>query len=184
MLTINKTFPLNCTDEEIEEKVKEARNSNPKKFLILILHWGEEYQLKILDSQQELAHKLIDAGADLIIGSHPHVVQEIEQYKSPRQKINSGGESNLIFYSLGNFIFDQYFSQETQEGLAVGLEIYPEKLIFRLFPIQSYLSQPFLMNQEEAKEFLKELALKSSLQLTEQIEKGIIEIDMNQEPIK
>lgn len=55
---------------------------------------------------------MIDAGADAIIGSHPHVVQPTEEYKG-----------KMIFYSLGNFIFDQYFSAETMQGLAVGVKL-------------------------------------------------------------
>jgi poly-gamma-glutamate synthesis protein (capsule biosynthesis protein) len=165
-LAFNKTFPFNCSDEEIAKIVKKVRESNPGKFLIVLLHWGQEYELKSSISQQRLAHKLIDEGADLIIGSHPHVVQEIEEYKG-----------KLIFYSLGNFIFDQYFSKETQEGLAVGLEIYPQELIYRLFPIQSHLSQPFLMEKEKANEFLENLAKRSSPQLLHKIKTGIIEIE-------
>jgi poly-gamma-glutamate synthesis protein (capsule biosynthesis protein) len=165
-LAFNKTFPFNCSDEEIAKIVKKVRESNPGKFLIVLLHWGQEYQLKSSISQQSLAHKLIDEGADLIVGSHPHVVQEIEEYKG-----------KLIFYSLGNFIFDQYFSKETQEGLAVGLEIYPQELIYRLFPIQSHLSQPFLMEKEKANEFLENLAKRSSPQLLKKVKTGIIEIE-------
>lgn len=165
-LAFNKTFPFNCSNEEIVDIIREIRQTNKNKFLIVIFHWGNEYQNKSSIFQQDLAHQVINAGADLIIGHHPHVVQEIEEYKG-----------KLIFYSLGNFIFDQYFSKETQESLAVGLEIYPEKIIFRLFPIQSKLSQPFLMDKKEASEFLEKLAKKSDSDLFEQIRNGIIEIE-------
>lgn len=165
-LAFNKTFPFNCSDREIVEIVKKTKNSEPKKFLVVIFHWGEEYQFKSSVAQQKLARQVIDAGADLIIGSHPHVVQEIEEYKG-----------KIIFYSLGNFIFDQYFSKETQKGLAVGLALYPQKVIYRLFSIQSLLSQPFLMEAIEAKEFLESLASTSSPQLFEGIKKGKIEIE-------
>lgn len=165
-LAFNKTFSFNCSDEEIIEIVKRVKSFNPDKFLVVIFHWGEEYQPKSSISQQKLAHQIIDAGADLIIGSHSHVIQEIEKYKS-----------KLIFYSLGNFIFDQYFSKETQQGLAVGLEVYPEKVIYRLFPIQSHLSQSFLMEQEEAVRFLEKLAQKSFPQLFDEIKSGRIEVE-------
>lgn len=165
-LAFNKTFPFNCSNEEIVDIIREIRQTNKNKFLIVIFHWGNEYQNKSSIFQQDLAHQVINAGADLIIGHHPHVVQEIEEYKG-----------KLIFYSLGNFIFDQYFSKETQESLAVGLEIYPEKIIFRLFPIQSKLSQPFLMGKKEASEFLEKLAKKSDSDLFGQIINGIIEIE-------
>lgn len=166
-LAFNKAYPFDCSDGEIIEIVKETRSLDSKKFLVVMFHWGIEYQPEGSFSQQNLAHQVIDAGADLIIGSHPHVVQDIEKYKG-----------KLIFYSLGNFIFDHYFSKETQRGLAVELKIYPQKLTYRLFPIKSYSrSQPSLMKQEEAKEFLRELASRSNSQLFDQIETGIIEIE-------
>ncbi len=164
ILAFNKTFPFNCSEEKIAEIVKKIRKLNPKKFLIVIFHWGEEYQPKSSIFQQKLAHKVIEAGADLIIGSHSHVVQEIEEY-----------QRKLIFYSLGNFVFDQYFSKETQESLALGVEIYPQKVIYRLFPIQSKLGQPFLMNQKDSQKFLKKLAQESFPQkLFDEIKNGSI----------
>lgn len=162
-LSFNKTYPFNCSNKEIARIVKETKENNPEKYLIVTFHWGEEYQLKSSLAQKELAHLVIDEGADLIVGSHPHVVQEIERYKD-----------RLIFYSLGNFIFDQYFSKETQQGLALGLELYKDKTIFRLFPIQIYLAQPFLMEKEEADNFLLELSLKSDSSLEKDIKSGII----------
>lgn len=63
---------------------------------ILSLHWGREYGIRPNQRQRDLAHRFIDAGADLILGAHAHVPGEIEQY-----------QGKYIFYSLGNFIFDQ-----------------------------------------------------------------------------
>ena len=100
-----------------------------------------------------------------MIGHHPHVVQNIEKYKE-----------KIIFYSLGNFIFDQYFSKETQQGLAIGLEIYPGELVFNLFPLQIDRSQPALMAHDSSNEFLMQLAKRSDKQLVEEIERGIIKI--------
>jgi hypothetical protein len=162
-LAFNKTFALNCPDEEIIETIKSVKKQNPENFLIVSIHWGNEYQIKSSAFQQKMARKMIDAGTDLIIGHHPHVVQEIEIYKN-----------KLIFYSLGNFVFDQYFSEQTQQGLAIKLEIYSDKNIYKLFPIQSKLSQPFLMEQNQAEEFLKKLSERSSHELIEEIKKGAI----------
>jgi len=166
-LSFNKTFPSNCSNEEITEIFREAREENPGKYLIVNFHWGNEYEGKSSRSQQNLARLLIDEGADLIIGSHPHVVQEVEEYNG-----------KPIFYSLGNFIFDQYFSVETQQGLAVGMELYEERAVFRLFPVQITAGQPFLMEKEEAEEFLAGLAQKSSSSLSEEIKGGIIEVEV------
>lgn len=82
-------------------------------FVILYTHWGKEY-VEATDSVKNLAHEFIDAGVDLIIGSHPHVVQAKEEYRG-----------KMIYYSLGNFIFDQYFRPETRAGLLVKVMLDP-----------------------------------------------------------
>lgn len=76
-------------------------------FVVVYTHWGKEY-VAASPEMKTLAHEFIDAGADLIIGSHPHVVQEREEYKG-----------KTVYYSLGNLIFDQYFRPETRTGLVV-----------------------------------------------------------------
>ncbi len=78
-------------------------------YVVVEVHWGNEYELIESDDQRTLAHGLIDAGADVIIGHHPHVVQPIEFYNG-----------KPIFYSLGNFIFDQ-IGKERNTGIAVEL---------------------------------------------------------------
>ena len=153
-------------EEEIIKTIKTVKSSNPDNFLIVSMHWGEEYKLTNSPTQQKLAHKIIEAGADLIIGHHPHVVQNIEKY-----------QGKLIFYFLGNFIFDQYFSSDTQQGLTVGIEIYPDRLICRLFPPQINLSQPVLMEKNKASEFLVQLAKRSDDKLVDEIKGGIIKIE-------
>jgi len=74
-----------------------------------------------------LAHQLIDEGADLVIGSHPHVVQGIENYQGKK-----------IYYSLGNFVFDQYFEEAVKNGLLVEARIDPNsgQLSFEDYPIR------------------------------------------------
>jgi poly-gamma-glutamate synthesis protein (capsule biosynthesis protein) len=162
---VNVTFSNNCSNKQIASRVEDIKFYNQETFLIVLVHWGTEYKTINSQQQEDLAHAMIDAGADLIIGGHPHVVQNIEKYNN-----------KLIFYSLGNFIFDQYFSKETQEGLGVGMEIYKEKKVFNLYPIVNKMSQPKLM--EEGKiEFLNVLANNSSEELKESIINGKIEIN-------
>jgi len=81
-------------------------------FTIVSIHWGTEYKLHPNDRQVLQAHQLVDAGADAIIGHHPHVIQSNEVYNGAP-----------IYYSLGNFIFDQYFQQNVQEGLGLTLTL-------------------------------------------------------------
>ena len=164
ILGFNITFPFNCSVEEIANVVKAFRASSTD-FLIVTMHWGEEYQPANSQIQQNFAHQIIDEGCDLIIGSHPHVVQNIEEYNG-----------KLIFYSLGNFIFDQYFSNEVQQGLAVEIILLDNKKPeFKLYPIFVGKAQPYLMPQEESQVFLDNLAQRSSPQLSNGIKGGIIE---------
>ncbi len=165
-LAFNQIFPFMDREEEMIKAIRTVKSLNSDNFLIVSMHWGEEYKLINSPAQQRLAYKIIEAGADLIIGHHPHVVQNIEGY-----------QGKLIFYSLGNFIFDQYFSSDTQQGLAAGLEIYPDRVVCRLFPLQINLSQPVLMKQNKVNEFLIQLAKRSDDKLVDEIKGGIIKIE-------
>jgi poly-gamma-glutamate capsule biosynthesis protein CapA/YwtB (metallophosphatase superfamily)/LAS superfamily LD-carboxypeptidase LdcB len=85
--------------------------------LIVSFHWGVEYK-KIHNKRQEtLAHNAIDNGADMVIGHHPHVIQDTQVYKD-----------KPIVYSLGNFIFDQYFSADTMQGMVFQTTFLGSKL--------------------------------------------------------
>ena len=97
--------------------------------LIVSFHFGEEYEQAPNARQRELGRLAIDAGARVVIGHHPHVVENIEEY--------GGG---VIAYSLGNFIFDQNFSPETMEGLMLKVE-FEEDRIAAVIPI------PIRMNE-------------------------------------
>lgn len=92
-------------------KLKESSD-----IVVVNIHFGNEYQGQSNSRQKTLARKMVDSGADIIIGHHPHVIQDYEIY-----------QEKPIFYSLGNFIFDQYFSAETQEGLAIKIILSDEK---------------------------------------------------------
>lgn len=93
--------------EEVVSQIQAEAQSG--RTVVVYTHWGEEY-VAATTREKVLAHEFIDAGAEVVIGSHPHVVQEHELYKG-----------NHIYYSLGNFIFDQYWRPEVREGLLVRL---------------------------------------------------------------
>ena len=94
---------------------------------VVILHWGNEYQRTPSNFQKELAQKLSDAGVDIIIGSHPHVVQPVEMIRS-----SNGENDTLVVYSLGNLISNQ--RQEilgtpyTEDGLMITIDIAKDSL--------------------------------------------------------
>lgn len=112
-------------------------------YVIVSIHWGIEYQHDPSEQKEIIpAHKFVDAGADLVIGGHPHVVQPFEIYNGVP-----------IIYSLGNFVFDQYWSYDTQEELAMGIVLGDESVKLYLFPMLSRKSQPYLMDYDERQRF-------------------------------
>ncbi len=132
-------------------------------YQIIYVHWGEEYMLKHNTKQEILARKLIDFGADAILGHHPHVVQDIDMYKN-----------KPIFYSLGNFIFDQYFSVDVKQGLLLKLSFINKMVHFELVPVssESQNSQPARMREDANILFLTNLARRSNPILSENIKSG------------
>lgn len=101
--------------DAVEKTLKDIGEIKGKTdIIILYAHWGKEYETSILPIIKMSAHQFVDEGVDLIIGSHPHIVQEKEEYSG-----------KFIYYSLGNFIFDQYFDPNAAKGLAVRVIISP-----------------------------------------------------------
>lgn len=89
--------------------------------LVFVLpHWGEEYKYEPSTFLEGTAKRFIDAGAIAVIGTHSHIVGKVSWYKD-----------RPIFFSLGNFVFDQYFSADTMNGLVVSLEIKGKELIWQ-----------------------------------------------------
>lgn len=81
------------------------------RIVVVYTHWGDEY-VAPPERVVVLARQFIDAGAELVVGSHPHIVQESEMYKG-----------KYIYYSLGNFIFDQYWTEEVRNGLLLEVTL-------------------------------------------------------------
>ena len=122
--------------------------------VIVSMHAGKEYiPIKPHATQIGFARAAIDSGAHLVIGHHPHVIQRVERY-------NKG----TIFYSLGNFIFDQRSPRSTREGLIVEIHFHHNlKMRFRFIPvvIQHY-AQPKIIGGKRGKNILKRLGLENS----------------------
>ena len=127
----------------VEEIIKQEKMNN---FVIVLPHWGNEYEPTHSATQEKLARSWIEAGADLIIGMHPHVVQDA-------QIIND----KPVFYSLGNFIFDQMFSKETQEGLILSGSISKEKIKLVLTPVISKKMKPEIMRGADRQKMINKI---------------------------
>jgi gamma-polyglutamate biosynthesis protein CapA len=100
--------------------------------VVVSMHHGIEYMPRPSKAQIAFAHAAIDAGATLVIGHHPHVIQPKETYK--------GG---LIFYSLGNFVFDQFQRQATQHGAVAEVDFLGTGiLVANTWPVKITLTGP------------------------------------------
>jgi poly-gamma-glutamate synthesis protein (capsule biosynthesis protein) len=100
------------------QALADIRFARPLADLVIVCpHWGVEYASKPTRDQVELAHQMIDAGADMVVGSHPHVVQPVEVY-----------HDRWIAYSLGNFVFDQK-NPNTHRGLMLRVTVQDKQIV-------------------------------------------------------
>lgn len=114
-IDIDKTKNRNVYAEYVDKNIIKALNimaSLKLDYKIISLHWGDEYSVIPSREQSVAAHKFVDFGADIIVGHHPHVIQPIERYKK-----------GVIFYSLGNFIFDMVWSKKVRTGMVVNVTL-------------------------------------------------------------
>lgn len=123
------------------ELVKRLKIEND--YVIVHIHWGTEYELKETAVQKNIAHRLIDSGADVIFGHHPHVPEPIEVYKG-----------KVVFYSLGNFVFDQVGEYQTQ-GFGAGVEFKENETVFSIFPYRIKSFAPDFLKGSEKESFCK-----------------------------
>jgi poly-gamma-glutamate synthesis protein (capsule biosynthesis protein) len=117
-----------------------TKAKNQADFVIVTMHSGTEYELEPDNTQVTFAQSAIDYGADLVVGHHPHVIEPIRLYKG-----------KFIIYSLGNYILDQMWSQETREGL-IAKVIFTDKgvenIIVNTTQIENY-SQPRIIYTDQ-----------------------------------
>ncbi|GGE12309.1 capsule biosynthesis protein [Marinithermofilum abyssi] len=111
----NKKYLVNRIDfNHIQRDIRESKRKGAD-FIVVQFHFGKEYARTPSQEQKDIANKTLKAGADVVLGSHPHVLQ-------PLQTINHNGKTKLIAYSLGNFISDQQ-KPYTNDGAVLYLDI-------------------------------------------------------------
>lgn len=108
------TAPLRA--DLVREDVKRLKS---RVDLVAVMpHWGEEYTATPEPGQVDLAHEMIDAGADFVVGGHAHWAKGVEVYRE-----------TPIFYGVGNFLFDQSWSEETSTGIFAEITLYGERVV-------------------------------------------------------
>ena len=112
----NETGSAQLSLQMARTGIKAAREAGAE-VVIVFPHWGVEYRSAPLERQQQLARDIIDAGADMIIGNHAHYAAAMEVYKG-----------KPIWYALGNFVFDQDWSEFTMEGITLELTFHGAEL--------------------------------------------------------
>ncbi len=154
----------NNTDNAINriqaaEAIMEAKQSAD--LTIAYLHWGTEYRDRPDAQNVEFAHWLIDEGVDVVIGGHPHWAQGFSSYKD-----------KPIVWSLGNFIFDQDWSKETQQGLAIEMSVTSDTIRILPVPLSIKFSQPKIEEGSDLMSRLEALAKISDQELQQAVREG------------
>ena len=144
----------------LKQRIDVAKNNSD--VTVVVFHYGNEYNTEPNNYQIELSHKCIDEGADMVIGSHPHVIQPIETYNG-----------KPIFYSLGNFVFDQS-NTATHDSLMVEMDLNGNNVNLKVHPMVLVSSIPRLMDNSSANQLLENLKNKSSVNMTISGGEGLI----------
>ncbi len=114
------SYMINRIDEDRIKNDIERTKDLGVDMVVVFIHWGNEYQREPSTYQTELGEKMVDWGANIILGSHPHVIQK-------SQIINKDGKDNFIVYSMGNFLSNQrketLNNSYTEDGVMINLEI-------------------------------------------------------------
>lgn len=129
--------------DKVSADIAEARKNAD--VVVVSYHWGDEYVTQPNARQKNLAHFTIDAGADVIIGNHPHWIQPVELYKD-----------KFISYAHGNFVFDQEWSPETKLGVVGKYTFYEGRLVdVEYLPIRIVdYGQPYFLTGPDAQKVL------------------------------
>lgn len=132
-IAYNQFIPT-VSDERFVQLVEELASTTD--FTVVFPHWGNEYETIPTAKQAVLARSFIDAGADLIVGAHPHVIQSFDTY-------NNRG----IAYSLGNLIFDQWFEESVRHGVLLRVHIDRNTQTYTTDTVCTYLNRDATTSQ-------------------------------------
>lgn len=145
-LPSDKPFCVNLIDENLmKEQIDSAKEENPD-IIIACMHWGNEYKTTQNSTQEELADFLFQNGVDIILGTHPHVLEPMEKKTVTLE--NGTMKDGFVIYSLGNFIADQN-AEYTRDSIILNLTI--TKHVNGRITIDNYEYIPIYMHKNTSK---------------------------------
>ncbi len=127
-----------------QKQISEARG-NGSDFVLVSMHYGNEYSMSPNADQEKISHELIDNGADVVVGAHPHVPQGVEMY-----------HGKPICYSLGNFMFD-LGTESTLNDYMIQIDLVNDTGKLTVYPVNINGYLPYLMSPDDGKAFLQGL---------------------------
>ena len=148
---------------DAQKQINESKG-NGSDCVIVFLHYGNEYSTSPNDDQIKISHQLIDYGADVVIGSHPHVTQGIEMYKG-----------KPIFYSMGNFIFDMS-GNGVEDAYIVQIDLKNNTGYCSVYPVYISGYLPQFMDEDSATSLLNGLTPQPG---NMKIENGVGKLEFN-----
>ena len=142
----DKQFCVNLIDEDfIKTQIEIAKNESPD-IIVACMHWGNEYKTSQNSSQEELADFLFQNGVDIILGTHPHVLEPMEKRTVTLE--DGSTKDGFVIYSLGNFIADQN-AEYTRNSIILNLDI--TKHVDGSISIDNYEYVPIYMYKDTNK---------------------------------
>ena len=146
-LPSDKPFCVNLIDENLmKTQIDNAKKENPD-IIVACMHWGNEYKTKQNSTQEDLANFLFQNGVDIILGTHPHVLEPMEKRTVTLE--DGSTKDGFVIYSLGNFISDQN-AENTRSSIILNLDI--TKHIDGKITIDKYEYIPIYMYKDKSKE--------------------------------
>lgn len=115
-----KDFCVNLIDKDLIQKHIETAKAENADIIVACMHWGIEYKTTANSEQEELADFLFKNGVDIILGTHPHVLEQMEKRTVTLE--NGETKKGFVIYSLGNFVCDQN-AENTRTSIILNLEI-------------------------------------------------------------
>jgi len=118
-----RTGPLSAADLRRAVRTVRTLRRDRADVVVVLPHWGAQYTHVPVPAQRRVARALVEAGADVVVGGHPHWVQQVQ-----RVRPGPDGGGGLVVHSLGNYVFDMDFSRQTQEGVICDLVFAGDRL--------------------------------------------------------